>query len=214
MSADPSFADRLNGLLRSAGLAEMDSLLAGRFQAYLELLIRWNGKMNLTAIRDEEGILSRHFVESIACAGVVPEGVKTLLDYGSGGGFPGIPITLCRPEIEVTLAESQGKKAAFLQQAIRTVAGKATVYAKRAETLKSTFDCVVMRAVDDMESAVGSAAALVSAGGWLLLMTTKREASKCVSAAGDGFEWRRDVFLPGGQDRVVAVGWKSEAESV
>ena len=205
MPADPSFAHRLNGLLGAAGLPEIDASLADRFHAYLELLIRWNAKMNLTAIRDEEGILARHFVESIACARVVPEGVKTLLDFGSGGGFPGIPIALCRPELEVTLAESQGKKAAFLQQALRTVGLRATVYAKRAETLATPFDCVVMRAVDDMERAVKVASTLVVPGGWLLLMTTRQEAEDCMSAVGKGFDWRSGVTLPGGMERVAAM---------
>ena len=75
----------------------------------------------LTAIRDEEGILTRHFVESIVCARALPAGIATLLDVGSGAGFPGIPIALCRSEIAVTLAESQGKKAAFLQEAVRVL---------------------------------------------------------------------------------------------
>ena len=83
--------------------------------------------MNSTAIRDEEGILSRHFVESIACACALPAGIFTLLDFGSGAGFPGIPIALCRPEIAVILAESQGKKAAFLQEAVRVLGISAKV---------------------------------------------------------------------------------------
>lgn len=210
MTADLSFAHRLNGLLRAAGLPEMDPTLADRFGAYLSLLIQWNVKMNLTAIRDEEGILSRHFIESIACAHAVPEGVKTLLDFGSGGGFPGIPIALCRPELEVTLAESQGKKAAFLQQALRTVGVKAAVYGRRAETLVTTFDCVVMRAVDDMEHAVGIASDLVAPGGWLLLMTTRGEMASSMSAAGDRFEWRPCVALPEGSERMVAIGLRRE----
>ena len=106
---------RLNALLAAAGLAELDAGLSHQFETYLSLLLRWNARMNLTAIRDEEGILARHFVESIACARALPAGIGTLLDFGSGAGFPGIPIALCRPEIAVTLAESQGKKAAFLR---------------------------------------------------------------------------------------------------
>ena len=104
------------------------------FEDYLSLFVRWNARVNLTSIRDEEGILSRHFVESIACARALPAGISTLLDFGSGGGFPGIPIALCRPEIAVTLAESQGKKAAFLQEAVRVLGISAKVHAQRAET--------------------------------------------------------------------------------
>ena len=110
---------RLNALLAEAGLAPLDPAQTERFEAYLSLILRWNARVNLTAIRDEDGILRRHFVESIACARALPAGIATLLDFGSGAGFPGIPIALCRPEIAVTLAESQGKKAAFLREALR-----------------------------------------------------------------------------------------------
>jgi 16S rRNA (guanine527-N7)-methyltransferase len=112
-------ATRLNALLAEAGLAPLDAAQAQAFEDYLSLLLRWNARVNLTAIRDEEGILRRHFVESIACSRALPAGIRTLLDFGSGAGFPGIPIALCRPEIAVTLAESQGKKAAFLREAVR-----------------------------------------------------------------------------------------------
>ena len=88
---------RLNTLLAGAGLEPLDAALAGRFEDYLSLILRWNTRVNLTAIRDEEGILRRHFVESIACARALPGGISTLLDFGSGAGFPGIPTALCRP---------------------------------------------------------------------------------------------------------------------
>src|ERR1035437_8434491 len=109
----------LAALLAEAGIAPLDAAQADSFEVYLSLFVRWNERINLTSIRDEEGILSRHLVESIACARALPAGISTLLDFGSGGGIPGIPIALSRPEIAVTLAESQGKKAAFLQEAIR-----------------------------------------------------------------------------------------------
>ena len=90
-----------------------------------------------------------------------------MLDFGSGAGFPGIPISLCRPEIQVTLAESQGKKAAFLQEAVRVLGLAAKVHAGRAETAATRFDCVVLRAVDRMELAVQVASGLVGpAAGW------------------------------------------------
>ena len=155
---------RLNVLLAEAGLAPLDAVQADRFDSYYSLFVRWNDRINLTSIRDEEGILSRHFVESIACARALPCGIATLLDFGSGGGFPGIPIALCRPEIAVTLAESQGKKAAFLQEAVRVLGLSAKVFAQRAELLETNFDCVTLRAVDKMAEAVKAAARLVAAG--------------------------------------------------
>jgi len=199
-------AVRLNELLSSAGQPGLDGELAGRFQGYLDLLMRWNARLNLTSIRNEKGILSRHFVESILCARIVPDSVATLLDFGSGAGFPGIPIALCRPEIRVTLAESQGKKAAFLQEAVRTLALPAIVFSGRAETLSGTYDCVAMRAVDRMEKAVNVASRLVSPGGWFVLMTTRAEVSILKAAAGDRFDWIRTVPLPDSEERVIAMG--------
>src|SRR5271157_608723 len=152
---------RLNELLEEAGQPSLAAAIAARFAEYLSLLVRWNARVNLTAIRDEEGILSRHFVESIACARALPAGISTLLDYGSGAGFPGIPIALCRPEISVTLAESQGKKAAFLQEAARVLGLSAKVHGQRAELLTTSFDCVTLRAVDHMQQAVSAASHLV-----------------------------------------------------
>ena len=132
---------------------------AGRFEEYLSLLLRWNARVNLTAIRDEEGILRRHFVESIACARALPAGIATLLDFGSGAGFPGIPIALCRPEIAVTLAESQGKKAAFLSEAVRVLGVRTQRFIPDGlRCFVTSFDCVTLRAVDKMEFAVQAAA--------------------------------------------------------
>ena len=145
---------RLNALLAQAGLPVLEPVLAKRFEDYCSLLMRWNARINLTAIRTEEGILSRHFVESIACENALPGGITRLLDFGSGAGFPGIPIALCRPEMAVTLAESHGRKAAFLQEAVRVLAISAKVHSGRAETLVERFDCVVLRAVDRMPQAV------------------------------------------------------------
>ncbi|MGA3079820.1 MAG: 16S rRNA (guanine(527)-N(7))-methyltransferase RsmG [Terracidiphilus sp.] len=197
---------RLNALLAESGLEALDAALAGRFENYLSLLLRWNARINLTAIRSEEGILKRHFVESIACARALPAGVGTLLDFGSGAGFPGIPIAICRPEIAVTLAESQGKKAAFLSEAVRVAGVGAKVHSGRAEALRVAFDCVTLRAVEKMERAVQAGVQLVRPGGWLALMTTGAEQIKLEAAAGPEFSWSSVVEIPGGGERVVALG--------
>jgi 16S rRNA (guanine527-N7)-methyltransferase len=196
----------LNALLAGAGLEPLDGATAARFASYLALLMRWNAKVNLTAVRDEQGILARHFVESIACARALPAGIDSLLDFGSGAGLPGIPIALCRPEMRVTLAESQGKKAAFLQEAVRVLGIGARVHAGRAEDLTDRFDCVAMRAVDRMEEKIRIARGLLRANGWLAVMTTGRESERIKAAAGTGFRWEKAVALPGGTDRILAMG--------
>jgi 16S rRNA (guanine527-N7)-methyltransferase len=197
---------RLNELLAAAGLASLQTEQYKRVISYLSLILRWNARTNLTAIRDEEGILARHFLESIACARALPEGIATLLDFGSGAGFPGIPIAICRPEIAVTLAESQGKKAAFLQEAARVLGLSSKVHSGRAETLADPFDCVTLRAVDRMERAVQDAVQLVRSGGWLALMTSSAELAALQAAAGSAFSWSSPMALPHAENRVLALG--------
>ena len=201
-----SIGSRLNFLMTEASQAPLNSVQTAAFEVYLSLILRWNARVNLTAIRDEDGILRRHFVESIACARSLPAGISTLLDFGSGAGFPGIPIALCRPEIAVTLAESQNKKAAFLSEAVRVLGVTIMIHSGRAETLSTTFDCVTLRAVDKIEAAVNAAARLVRPGGWLALMTTGTDLPSLQTAAGSGFVWTELRPLPGSEDRLLALG--------
>ncbi|MGA2752910.1 MAG: 16S rRNA (guanine(527)-N(7))-methyltransferase RsmG [Terracidiphilus sp.] len=197
---------RLNELLQKAGQEPADDQTAGQFETYLSLFVRWNKRINLSSVRDEEAILSRHIIESIAVARSLPQEIATLLDFGSGGGLPGIPIALCRPRIAVTLAESQGKKAAFLQEAVRVLGIAAKVHADRAEALRTVFDCVVLRAVERMPQAVAAAVKLVAPNGWLALMTTDSQLAELQAAAGEQFRWENPIRLPGSESRILALG--------
>jgi 16S rRNA (guanine527-N7)-methyltransferase len=207
-----AIGDRIRDAVDAAGLGSLDEAAIDRLGAYVALILRWNTRINLTAIRDEDGVISRHIVESIDVSSHLPAGIRTLLDFGSGAGLPGIPIAICWPEIEVTLAESQNKKAAFLMEAVRVLGLGAKVYSGRAEGLKSQFCCVTLRAVDKMAEAVSSAAGLVSPGGWLALMTTAAGAVELEAAAGGGFAWNQPVGLTGGASRVLLLGVKSSAQ--
>jgi 16S rRNA (guanine527-N7)-methyltransferase len=207
--SQPEFAARLNALLAAAGLPALSPAAAAQFEAYVAVLLRWNQRLNLTAIRDESEILRRHFVESIAVAHSLPAGVATLLDFGSGAGFPGLPIAICLRQVAVVLAESKAKKAAFLREAVRTVGVPVEVYAGRAETMARTFDCVVLRAVDRMELAVSEAVSLVSAGGWLALLTSQGSVKRLKANAESGFAWKQPVPLPGAEARVLLLGEKN-----
>ena len=204
MSFDPQ--ERLNQLIADARLSSLQVKQNKQLIDYFTLLIRWNARTNLTAVRDPDQILERHFLESIACAQLLPAGIATLLDYGSGAGFPGLPIAICRSEIAVTLAESQNKKAAFLLEAIRVTGVTARVHSGRAETLAEKFDCVTLRAVDRMERAVQSASHLVTSHGWLALLTTDAEYLASRAAAGPSFSWSDFQPLPGGERRILALG--------
>lgn len=125
---------------------------------YLDLILKWNAKLNLTAIRTPEEIVRRHFGESLFAGTHLGE-CDTLLDFGSGAGFPGLPIQLLRPDVTVTLAESQGKKAAFLREVVRTLGVSTEIWSSRVDEmpLARRFDTVTLRAVDKMESSVREA---------------------------------------------------------
>ena len=197
---------RLNALLANAGIEPLDPAVVAKFEAYFSLILRWNTRLNLTSVRTEDAILSIHLAECVACARAIPDKVRTLLDFGSGAGFPGIPIALCKPAIAVTLAESQNKKAAFLQEAVRKLSIEAKVHAGRAESLGEQFDCVTLRAVDKMANAVASAAEIVAPHGWLALMTTNADVDRLRAAAGAGFSWSDPLRLPFSDDRILALG--------
>ncbi len=219
-SASADAAEQLKQALAFYHLEPLQAKQYKQFIDYLSLILRWNLRTNLTSIRDQNGILHRHFIESIACAQALPAGIRTLLDFGSGAGFPGIPIAICRPEIAVTLAESQGKKAAFLQEAVRvldcsTWNNPIRVHAGRAEMLHvehstplAAFDCVSLRAVDKMEHALRSAAQLVRPGGFLAPMTTIADLPTLQAAAGPAFTWHDPIPLPGGESRILALAQK------
>jgi len=168
---------------------------------YLELILRWNERMNLTAVREPEDMVRRHFGESLF-VGMRLEGCETLLDYGSGAGFPGVPIQLLRPEVTVTLAESQGKKAAFLREAVRTLGLEAEVWPARVEAMAPgrRFDEVAMRAVDGMEAAVKEAGRRAK-GRVLVLGTTRARPD-----FGEGFVAGDGVAVPGSEEGVLWVG--------
>jgi 16S rRNA (guanine527-N7)-methyltransferase len=139
---------------------------------YLDLLLKWNARTNLTAIRDPEEIVRRHFGESLFAAQYLNPATTTLLDFGSGAGFPGLPIALLHPEIQVTLAESQNKKATFLREVARTLKLPTEIWAARVEVMPQArlFHTVTLRAVDNMTAALAAAAPRASCD--LLLLTS------------------------------------------
>ena len=184
------------------GLSTTAALVADRLAGYGNLLSHWNTRLSLTAICDETDLIERHLMEGVFAAAHHPE-ASTSLDFGSGTGVPGIPIALCRPEMHVTLAESQRKKAAFLQECLRTLQLKASVHPSRAELLPlSSFDAVWMRAVDKSASMLPIAAALVSHRGALCLLGTANPPS---GSTLDCWEWKT-LPLPGATDRVLHIG--------
>jgi 16S rRNA (guanine527-N7)-methyltransferase len=199
--------DRLQDILRSLGQPPLAEDQAQQLIRYLRLLLRWNTKINLTAIRDEEGILRRNFIESILCARLLPYGISTLLDYGSGGGFPGIPCAICRPGVRVTLADSQAKKTAFLREVVRTLSLNAEVHDGRVEEMEAglMFDAVTLRAVDRMQEACAGALLRVKLGGCLGVLATRKSLEASIGEL-SGLWWESPVQLPGTDQQVLLLG--------
>jgi 16S rRNA (guanine527-N7)-methyltransferase len=152
------------------------------FDAYLSLLLEWNQRINLTSVTDPAEVSVIHFVDSLTClASVQLEANIRLLDIGSGAGFPGIPIAICRPDLSVTLLESTQKKCRFLDAVIDQLSlAKVTVDCRRAEAaghdpnLRESFDIVVTRAVADLAAVAELSLPLLRVGGAALAMKGPR----------------------------------------
>lgn len=177
---------------------------------YLNLLLRWNAKTNLTAIREPEAIVTRHFGESLFLArNVSREAIRSASDLGSGAGFPGIPLKIYAPHMAVTLIESQNKKATFLKEVIREITlMDINVFSGRAEESGFTADLVTLRAVEKFEEAVGVAVKLLNPGGRLALLIGARQADAAKKLL-QGFEVR-GTAVPESRERVLVTARRNQ----
>ena len=198
--------------------ADLSPQTLTQLQSYLDLLLRWNARMNLTAVRDPEHIVTRHFGESLFAARVLlADGIGraedcTVADVGSGAGFPGIPIKLYAPEVELTLIESHGKKATFLREVNRTLGLKGSeVFCGRAEQWGKPADLVTLRAVEQFERSLPVAAGLVGVKGTLCLLLGAGQVPIARRALGTTWEWQEPEAVPQSNQRVVLVGRRSES---
>src|SRR5271165_3527825 len=190
--------------------------LLHHLQLYLDLLLRWNARVNLTAVRDPEQIVTRHFGESLFAAHVLKRRIEnpaTLADVGSGAGFPGIPIKLLMPEIELTLIESQNKKATFLREVVRTLQlGEVQVFCGRAEQWNGEAEIVTLRAVEQFERALPVAADLVAEKGLLGLLIGADQLSAAHQLVTAGWQWFDPVAVPASTSRIIAVAHRAATE--
>ncbi len=122
MKPDPLFKPEAVRLLLRRGTRTLGLDLSppqlDQFLTYLDLLLKWNRRINLTALRSPDDIITRHFLDSLLLLPHLPE-TGRLLDIGSGAGFPGLPLKIARPGLSVDLVEATTKKASFLKEAVR-----------------------------------------------------------------------------------------------
>jgi len=203
---------------------------------YIDLLLRWNARINLTAVRQPDEIVTRHFGESMFAARhlfplanperssrVEPGPGNTtqqvhVIDVGSGAGFPGLPIKIWAPHIRLSLIESSQKKATFLREAIRTLTlTNVDVFAGRAndfhpDTLRPNFpaaNVVTLRAVERFDSILSTAADLVKPSGRLAVLVGESQMDR-VRELAPGFAWSNPAKLPLSTSRFLLVGARNQ----
>jgi 16S rRNA (guanine527-N7)-methyltransferase len=167
---------RLTERAALAGLQIADTLRAALL-AYYEVLLHWNSKVNLTALADPDEAIDRLLLEPVSAARYLPHASR-LIDLGSGGGSPAIPLGLALDARQLVMVESRGRKAAFLREAARVVGLPTTVEGERFEVLAGSanyrggFDIVSLRGVRMDEMALQSASRFVAGGGVIALFVT------------------------------------------
>ena len=165
-------------LIRRAARADvpLPAPLAARLTAFLELLFRWNRKINLTALRDVDDAIDRLVLEPLAAVGYLPPGPGRLIDLGSGGGSPALPFALARGDLDITMVEIKARKAAFLREAVRVLeASRALVETAGYEDLlaggghRGTYTALSIRALRVEAGALREVAEFLAPDGIALL---------------------------------------------
>jgi 16S rRNA (guanine527-N7)-methyltransferase len=181
-----------------------------QIQQYIKILLQWNEKINLTAIRDPLEILNRHFCESMYAAVAVPVENGRLADVGSGAGFPGIPLKIIRPDLQVFLIESNIKKATFLAEVIRELGlTDARVMVSRYEELGeevAPLDFACSRALGEFSAFLEWARSDRIAAKQVILWIGARDLAEIQKVR--TWEWREPIPVPNSLRRLLLVGTK------
>ena len=187
---------------------DLDPQQIATVQKYMGVLLKWNDKVNLTSIRDPLEILYRHFAESMFAAKAVPLNSGRLADVGSGGGFPGLPLKILRPELEVILVESNVKKATFLAEVVRELElSGARVLVSRYEELTeevTPLDFVCARALGEYANFLTWAGSERVAANQTVLWLGGNDIEEVVTI--EGWRWRDPIAVPRSLRRFLLVG--------
>ena len=188
--------------------AQLDQQQLRLTSIYIDLLLKWNARVNLTAIRAPDEMVTRHFGESFFAAGILasPADVRSAIDLGSGAGFPGIPMALFMPHVQVTLIESNQKKSTFLKEVVYALGLRnVTVFSGRGESYAKKADLVTMRAVERFDEALPIAIALARPGGAVALMIGASQVAQADEFRSE-VAWREPIIAPGGHSRILLPG--------
>jgi 16S rRNA (guanine527-N7)-methyltransferase len=206
--APPTSAVILRALEEFKLVANEEQVL--QIQQYIRILLQWNDKVNLTAIRDPLEILYRHFCESMYASVAVPVADGRLADVGSGGGFPGLPLKILRPDLRVFLVESSIKKVTFLAEVTRELGLKdVQVLARRYEELGeeiAPLDFVCSRALGEFPEFLDWARSPQIAAKQVILWIGARDLPEIQKIR--TWDWDEPVQVPQSLRRLLLVGHK------
>ena len=202
---------KLEELLREFDI-EIDSEKNNKLEKYRELLLEWNSFMNLTAITEEDDVNIKHFLDSLTIfrTGEL-DGKKSVIDVGTGAGFPGIPMAIQNPDLEVTLIDSLNKRIKFLNKVVEetelenvtTYHGRAEEFARKKE-FRDAFDVSVSRAVANMSTLAEYTLPYVKPGGVMIAMKGSeykeelKEAENAIKVLGGEIKEVKEITLPDG----------------
>jgi 16S rRNA (guanine527-N7)-methyltransferase len=184
----------------------VSSAIRSSVRAYISLLLRWNEKISLTTITDPLEILRFHFGESMFAALAVPVRNGRLADVGSGGGFPGLPLKIMVPSLDLVLIESNAKKASFLSECIRelNLAGVEVARCRFEDFDENALDFVTARALGDYDRLIEWARNYLTLSGKLVLWLGQDDAIKFQKNPAQ--KWRSPIAIPNSDRRVILVG--------
>lgn len=200
---DKTFKEKL-----SKKCPELTEEMQQQFEDYMKLLLEWNEKINLTAITEEDEIILKHFVDSLTISKYIKEG-KSIVDVGTGAGFPGIPVKIVRKDVKVTLVDSLNKRILFLNDVIENLGlGDIETLHFRAEEFgqnkkyRESFDIATSRAVANLSTLVEYLLPLVKVGGICICMKgseIKEElenSKKAIKILGGEIQEVEEFYLP------------------
>jgi 16S rRNA (guanine527-N7)-methyltransferase len=200
--SDLKIAEMLSGY----GVAASPKL-AGSIRTYISILLRWNSKVSLTTVVDPIEILKFHFGESLFAVSKVPISHGRLADVGSGAGFPGLPLAMLLPDLEVILIESNMKKATFLSEVVRELKiANVTVRRERFEKIgeNGELDFVTARALGSHDELLNWSSGALKASGKVILWLGERDAASV--ATGKGWHLASPISIPESERRVLLIG--------
>jgi 16S rRNA (guanine527-N7)-methyltransferase len=182
---------------------DLDEKAIQAFETYLKELLKWNQKINLTAIRSEKGILLKHFLDSLSVHPYLPKH-SSILDIGSGAGFPGIPLRIIQPTLEITLIDSTRKKVDFQRHIIRRLGLKKTeaIHGRVQDrgilqSLQGRFDITLSRAFSDLRTFLFLSYPFLKQKGTVIAMKGEIDPNEIRLLTGtEGIQYRLQKIIP------------------